>query len=114
MKIVRVIPTPEVEKVLDELRASKSKHEKTLLNGINKKIELVKGDIQYGDPIVKKLIPNEYRINYDANNLFRIELPGFWRMLYTLKNGLTEDEIVVLIVDIINHKIYNKRFGYKG
>ncbi len=49
-----------------------------------------------------------------VTNLFRIELPLFWRMLYTLVNGDNEMEIVAFILDIIDHDIYNKKFGYRN
>ena len=62
----------------------------------------------------KKLIPKEYVLKYGVTNLFRIELSGFWRMLYTLTNDETEVVIVAFVLDIINHKEYDKKFGYKG
>ena len=85
-----------------------------IFNAVNKKIELIKLNIHYGNPIAKKLIPEEYKIKYGIANLFRIELPQFWRMLYTLTNGETEIEIIAFVLDVIDHKTYNKKFGYKG
>ena len=83
----------------------------------NKPTPLSVGNTQeffdFGNPISKKLIPEEYKRKYGANNLFRIELPNFWRMLYTLTEGETKIEIIAFVLDIINHKDYNKRFGYK-
>jgi len=57
------------------------------------------------------LIPKEYKIKYGVTNLFRIELPQFWRMLYTLTNG--DIEIIAFVLDVIDHKTYDKKFGYK-
>ncbi len=34
-------------------------------------------------------------------------------MLYTLTDGETEVEIIAFILDVIDHKTYNKKFGYK-
>jgi len=34
-------------------------------------------------------------------------------MLYTLTNGETEIEIIACVLDVIDHKKYNKKFGYK-
>jgi hypothetical protein len=42
-----------------------------------------------------------------------VELPGFWRMLYTLTNGEREVEIIAFVLDVIDHKAYDKKFGYK-
>ena len=80
---------------------------------MNKKIELVKNNLSYGDPIPKKLIPKEYKEKYGVTNLFRVELPNFWRMLYTVTEGENEIEIIAFVLDIINHKKYSKKFGYR-
>ena len=57
------------------------------------------------------MIPREYKQRYEANNLFRVELPNFWRMLYTIKDK--EIEIIAFILDIVDHKEYNRKFGYR-
>ena len=78
-----------------------------LLKSIKQKIELIKKDLFYGNNIPKRIIPK----NYKVSNLWRVELTNFWRMLYTIKGD--KIEIICFILDIINHKSYNKRFGYK-
>lgn len=115
MKTIRVIFSPEAEEVYKYLneQAPTSKTERTILNALNKKIELIKANAHFGDPIAKKLIPQEYQIKYGISNLFRIELPNFWRMLYTLTEGETEVEIISFVLDVIDHKTYDKKFGYK-
>jgi len=114
-KKVRIIFSPEAEETYNYLnkKASFSKNEKIILNAVNKKIALVKDNIHYGDPIAKKLIPKEYKIKYGMVNLFRIKLPKFWRMLYILTNGNSEIEIIAFILDVIDHKEYDKKFAYK-
>lgn len=116
MKNIRVILSPEAEEVYKNLNqeAIISKTERMLLKAINQKVELIKQNPHYGNPIAKNLIPEEYKTKYNANNLFRIELPNFWRMLYMLTNGGNNIEIVAFVLDFIDHKIYNKKFGYKG
>lgn len=115
MKKVRVIFSPEAEEVYDHLNeaSSTSKIDRSILNAVNKKVELIKINIHYGEPIAKRLIPDEYKIKYEANNLFRVELPNFWRMLYTLTDGESQIEIIAFVLDVLNHKEYNKKFGYK-
>jgi len=115
MKSVRVIFSPEAEKVYNYLneQSPTSKTERMILNAINKKVELIKANFHYGDPVAKKLIPQEYKIKYGVTNLFRVELPNFWRMLYTLTEGETEIEIIAFVLDVIDHKTYDKKFGYK-
>lgn len=115
MKKVRVILSPEAEEVFNFLNkeAVKSKTEERILKGIKKKVELIKNNPHYGEPISKKKIPNEYVQKYGVSNLFWVELPHFWRMIYTLTNGGTIIEIIAFVLDIMVHPTYNKKFGYK-
>ena len=115
MKSVRVILTPEAANAYNFLlsKAPESKQEEIILNAFLQKVELLKENIHYGQPIAKKLIPAEYKTKYGITNLFRVELPNFWRMLYTLTAGSSGIEIIVLVLDIIDHKKYDKKFGYK-
>ncbi len=114
MKPVRIILSPEAEEVYRKLNSESesNKQSRMILKAINNKIELIKSNIHYGNPIAKNLIPEEYKIKYGTNNLFRVELPIFWRMLYTLTNN-EEIEIIAFVLDIINHPTYDNKFGYK-
>lgn len=62
--------------------------------------------------IAKKKIPYKYVVKYNVNNLSRVKLANFWRKIYTLTDN--DGEIIVLIVDILNHEEYNKVFGYRN
>lgn len=113
MKSVEVVLSPEAQEVFEYLNEnSNNKIERTILQAIKQKAELIKINRSYGDPISKKLIPKEYVKRYGVNNLFRVELPNFWRMLYTLKTEEGQIEIVAFVLDICSHKKYNKLFGY--
>lgn len=83
MKKIKVILSPEAKEVYEFLnkKSQNSKLEKTILNAIHNKIDLIKNDIHYGQPIAKKLIPQEYFTKYGITNLFRVELPNYWRIL---------------------------------
>lgn len=78
-----------------------------LLKSIKQKSDLIKDNPFYGDNISKNLIPKAYNVQ----NLWRVELTGYWRMLYTIKGD--QIEIVCFILDILDHNKYNKRFGYR-
>jgi len=78
-----------------------------LLNSIKQKRDFIKENPFYGDNIPKNLIPKEY----DVKNLWRVELSGYWRMLYTIKGD--QIEILCFVLDILDHPNYNKLFGYK-
>ena len=115
MKKVRVILSPEAEEVYAHLNeeAVSSKRERSILKAINKKVEFITANPHYGNPIAKNLIPEEYTLKYGVTNLFRVELPSFWRMLYTLTNGETEIEIIAFVLNIADHKEYDMLFGYR-
>lgn len=115
MKDIRIVLSPEAEEVYKRLNAEAetSKQSRMILKAINQKKELIKQNIHYGDPLSKNLIPEEYKQKYSITNLFRVELPAFWRMLYTLTNN-EEVEIIAFVLDIIDHPTYNNKFGYKG
>jgi len=83
----------------------------TLFNAIKQKIEFLKENPQYGIHIQKDRIPKEYILKYDVNNLWKVNLSGAWRMIYTIRGSKVE--IISLILDILNHKDYEKKFRYK-
>jgi len=114
MKEVRIILSPEAKEVYKHLNqeVENSKQARMMLRAINNKIELIKMNVHYGNPIAKNLIPEEYIEKYGITNLFRVELPCFWRMLYTLTNN-EKIEIIAFVLDIIDHPTYDKKFGYK-
>ncbi len=116
MKTMRVKLSPEAEEVYKYLNqeAPKSKNERMILKAINHKVELIKSNPHYGDHISRKLFPEEYKKKYGITNLFRVELPAFWRMLYTLTDAENQVEIIAFVLDVIDHKDYNKKFGYSG
>jgi len=78
-----------------------------LFKSIKQKSELLKINPTYGDKIPHKLIPKTLNVP----NLFRIELTGYWRMLYTLEGN--EIEIVAFVLYLIDHPTYNNLFGYR-
>ena len=59
---------------------------------------------------LKKAIPKELK-KLNIQNLYRVELSNYWRMLYTIEGNTIE--IFLFVLKIINHKEYNKLFGYK-
>jgi len=115
MKRIEVVLSDEAEEVYNYLNreAPHSKIERGILRGVDKKVELIKANPHYGNPISKKLIPQEYRERYGINNLFRVELPNRWRMLYSLTDSETKIEIIAFVLDLIDHPTYNKKFKYK-
>ncbi|MBI2144400.1 hypothetical protein HYU17_04605 [Candidatus Woesearchaeota archaeon] len=119
-KPVRVILLGEADseyKKLNEMvgqqlmEGKESTEEIQLLRSIKQKIDFIKANPFYGNNIPKALIPQEYIGMYKVSNLWRVELANYWRMLYTIKGD--QIEVICFVLDVINHKDYDKKFGYK-
>jgi mRNA-degrading endonuclease RelE of RelBE toxin-antitoxin system len=115
MKRVSVTLTQEADEIYQYLEstAPDAKKEKSILDAFNRKVELIKTDIYYGQQIPKKLFPRQYKKQYGVTNLWRVELPSFWRIVYTITSDNSKIEIVILIIDILDHRQYDNIFGYK-
>ncbi|MBM3230547.1 hypothetical protein FJZ22_02745 [Candidatus Pacearchaeota archaeon] len=109
-KEVRVLLREQAKESFMILKQRNDKEAHALLRSIQQKIEILKINPQYGDPIKKELIPKEY-LTRGITNLNRIELSHFWRMLYTIEGN--KIDIFVFILSISDHPTYNKIFGYR-
>ena len=98
-----------LSRVVEEQRkkGKATSEEMQLLKSIDKKVAILKYNPAYGQNIPKGLIPKAL----DVDNLFRVELTHYWRMLYTIRTN--EVEIVSFILYIIDHPTYNKLLGYR-
>lgn len=83
---------------------------------IFRSVERVKGWLKEnpfaGEQVQKSLIPDYYLKTYDVTNLWRIDLSDYWRLIYTIQSN--EVEIIDFVLNIVDHKKYDKIFGYKG
>ena len=93
-----------------ELKKRTDKEAQSLLRSINRISAILKENPQFGDPIRKQLIPHKFT-EMGIHNLYRAELSNYWRLLYTIEG--TETDIFCFVLNIINHKTYDKLFGYK-
>ncbi len=78
---------------------------------IDEALDLIKSCPTAGDKLEKQLWPKDYINKYGINNLFRYQLPSGYRMIYTIMGD--SKQIVCSILDVLNHKDYDKLFGYK-
>ncbi len=108
-KEVRIFLKDEAKASFIELRKRKDKEAQSILNSLARIKEILRENPQFGDPIPKRLIPEEFT-RKGIKNLYRIELSNYWRMIYTIEG--TEVEILLFILNIQDHKEYNKLFGY--
>ncbi len=103
----------ELNRLVGEEKAkgiAKSEHQ-TLFNSIKQKVEFLKENPEYGIHVEKKKIPKEYILDYDTTNIWKVNLSGYWRMIYTIQGS--EVNIIAVIFDILDHKKYEKKFGYR-
>ncbi len=82
---------------------------------ILRSIERVKGWLRdnplAGEQVQKSLIPQDYIHKYGVTNLWRIDLSNYWRLIYTIQSN--EVEIIDFVLNIVDHKKYDKIFEYK-
>lgn len=109
-KEVRVALKGQAKDSFIELKKRKDKESLALLKSIGRIINILKDNPQFGDPIRKELIPDNYK-KAGIRNLYRVELTNYWRMLYNLQG--TKIEVFLFILNIIDHPTYNKIFGYR-
>ena len=92
-------------------KGKRNSDEILLWNGIQRAFDLIKDNPFYGENAKKEQIPEYYVKKYKARNIFIVDLPLFWRMIYTLESDKVE--IVAFVLDIFTHKEYDKRFGFR-
>ena len=119
-KTIKVLLSEEASKQYEELNRIVGEEIKNgipnsihqqLLKSINQKRDLLKINPQAGIHVPKSLIPKVYKAKYDADNVWKMDLSGYWRMIYTLRTS--EVEITNFILDFLDHETYDKVFGYR-
>jgi len=77
---------------------------------IDKGLEVLKENMFAGQLIEKKKFPKIYVQKYGITNLYKYDMDRSHRLTYTLVAD--ESGIAVVVLEILNHKEYEKRFGY--
>jgi len=75
---------------------------------IERAIDDLKKNPFCGIPIAKRLMPKIYVKKYGIDNLWKYNLPGAWRLLYSTVGDSIK--IVSIILEWLNHKEYERRF----
>ncbi|MFH1450805.1 MAG: hypothetical protein ABIF92_02390 [archaeon] len=98
--------------VADEISkgVTKSDHQ-VLFGAIKRKIDALKLNPACGIHVPRDRVPAEYVKLFEINNLWKLDLPRAWRMLYTIRGS--EVDIISLILDILDHRDYERKFDYK-
>ncbi|MFH1649629.1 MAG: hypothetical protein ABIA93_03700 [Candidatus Woesearchaeota archaeon] len=82
-----------------------------LLSSIEQAIANLKLNPFFGDLIPRKYLTKRIVRKYGTDELFRIELVGYWRMIYTVLGE--ETCVIALILEFMSHHDYDKLFEYK-
>jgi Txe/YoeB family toxin of Txe-Axe toxin-antitoxin module len=77
---------------------------------ISRAIDDLKENPLCGVPVSKRLIPKVYIKKYNIDNLWKYNLPGAWRLLYSVIGNNVK--IIAIILEWLSHKNYERRFGY--
>ena len=103
----------ELNKIVGEEKKKgiESSFHQSLLRSIKRVKELLKENPFAGDQIPKRQIPKKYFLKYDIDNIWRIELTNRWRLVYSITGN--QIEIITFVMDIFNHRDYDRVFGYK-
>ena len=103
----------ELNKIVGEekLKGIDSSFHQTLLRSINRVRDLLKQNPFAGDQVPKRQMPPKYIQKFDVDNVWRMELADRWRLIYTITGN--QIEIITFVMDIFNHRDYDKVFGYK-
>jgi hypothetical protein len=64
-----------------------------------------------GTRIEKRKFPRVYVQKHGITNLYKYNLDASNRLIYTLVTD--KSGIAVIVLEILNHKEYEKRFGYE-
>lgn len=69
-------------------------------------------DCLHGEVVRPSKIPKALATRYPLGNLYVEDLPSFWRLLYTISQAGNERHVVV--VEIVDHRQYDKWFPNRG
>lgn len=97
----------------EKLKTSFEKLEKEnndMYNFITRAFEDIERNAFCGIQIPKRIIPKEYSQKYKIKNLWKYNLPGAWRLIYSIESN--QIQIVSIILAWFDHKEYERRFNY--
>ena len=82
-----------------------------LLKAIERTKNNLKINPQFGVHIPRKNISKKVMKRYGTDRLWKINLVGYWRLIYTIIGD--EIKIISFVLEFMDHKKYNKIFDYK-
>ena len=110
MKSEIVFADSKTKKAFESLRMTTTE-DKKLYDSLVEAFEELEKNAFLGIQIQKRLIPREYIRKFGKlDNLWKYNLHGGWRLMYTVK----KDNVLILsiILEWLDHKNYERRFKY--
>lgn len=90
--------------------ASGNDADKRLHAFLSRALDDLKANPACGTKIAKRLWPREYMKRYRITNLWKYDLPGAWRVIYTIDEN--DVRVMSVVLEWFNHKGYDRRFKY--
>jgi hypothetical protein len=78
---------------------------------VDEALDVLRENMLAGEAIEKKKFPKSYVQKYDITSLYKYNLDASNRLMYSLVAD--ESGIALVVLEIMNHKEYEKRFGYR-
>lgn len=99
----------KLKESLEKLKESKTE-DKKLYEWINRALDDLEENAFCGIQVAKRLIPKVYIEKYGIDNLWKYDMPKGWRLIYSVANN--EVNVLSIILEWMDHKDYERRFGY--
>lgn len=103
--------SPNAERAIAALEESKDREAPSILRRVRAMVSVLGADILHGE-VARHPLPKPLVSEYGLENLYVEDLPSFWRLLYT--NVRRGNERHVVVVEIVEHAIYDKWFPGRG
>lgn len=109
-KTVRVVFVDEkVERSFLRLRNG-TFEERRIFEWIQFGLDDLSKDPGCGIHIPRSVWPSKYVSDYHVNNLWKLDLPKGWRLIYSIRS--TEVEVLAIVIEWFDHTDYDRRFKY--
>ena len=103
-----VLFTEEASAALRALEADSNPVAQSISRRVHALVPVLRADCLHGEVVKKDRIPARLRTRYSVGNLYVEDLPGFWRLLYSV--GRRRGERYVTVVAIVDHRTYSGWF----
>ena len=99
-----------VSEKIEKAFLSLEKNEPELYKFVHRALVDIENNAFCGIQIPKRIIPSEYIKKFGIRNAWKYDLPGAWRLIYSIEN--TGIAIISIVLEWMDHKTYERRFKY--